>query len=612
MIKAGKVYFGIVLMAALVFMSACGGGSGSSSDVVESKRADKNEVIVHTGSDAQGLNPITTSDATASEVNLQTHQYLLYTDNDNFELVPLLAKTRPAIEVVEEDGVPVGMIMDFEIREEAKWDNGDPITGHDYAFTLKTIKCPAVSETGHLRPYFKFIDEVIVDEENPKKFRLICNKVYALAEHGAGNTVALIPAYNYDPDGLLAKYSVKELNDPARADEFKANPEMIKFAENFTSEKYQREAEYVVGSGAYKLVSWETGQRITLEKKKDWWGAELGELNDAFKAGPDKIIYEVIVDMATTLSATRDEGVDVCKDFQSKVWVEDLEKDAKFQQLYDMSNPSWIVFGYLGLNMRSPKLSDRNVRLALTHAYDVDYNIEVFSFGLSERTIGPFHPSQPYYNKDIVPYPFDLEKAKALLSEGGWEDTDGDGIRDKVVDGKKVDLDITIKFPQGSATRESIMLIYKNNLKEIGVNLELSTREWTVFLDELDKHDFEMYSGSWVNDPGPNDPYQLWHTESYNGGSNYCGFGDAESDALIEAIQVELDEAKRFEMYKEFQQIVHDEAPYIFASCPKKKVAIHNRFDNAGGKVTRVGYVPNAFLLNPTFGTGSKMIPAEN
>lgn len=609
MITGNKLKYLFILPITL-FLYSCGGGSSSGSgDEVQSKRAGINEVIVHIGADAQGLNPLTTSDATASQVNAQTHQYLVELDPETYELLPSLVVESTKPEVIEKDGEKVGMVLNYEIRPEATWDNGEPITAYDYIFSLKVVKCPAITETGHIRPYLKFINEVVVDETNPKKFKLICNEVYFTAEYGAGNTIQILPEYAYDPKGLLKNYTIKDFSDPKKADQFKSDKNLIEFAQEYTSEKYQREPEYVVGSGPYKLVAWETGQRIILEKKQDWWGSKIDAKN--FEAYPDKITYEVIVEMATSLSAMRDEALDVSKTFSSKIFVTELMEDEKFKSMYNLYTPPYIAFSYVGMNMRSPKLSEKAVRLALTHAYDIEYVNEVFSYGLAERTIGPFHNTQPYYNHDIKPYEFDLDKAKSLLDEAGWVDTDGDGIRDKVVNGAKVQLDLQYKYTPGSATAESILLLYKNNLQEIGVNLELVTREWTIFLDELDSHKFELYSGSWVNDPVPNDPYQLWHTESYNGGSNYCGFGNANSDAIIEAIQKELDEDKRNELYKEFQQILHDEAPYIFLSNPLKKVATHKRFDNAEGNALRVGYVTNAFKLNPSFGTGSKLAPTE-
>lgn len=601
-----KVLFFLPLLAILF---SCGGGSGSEN--VVSKRAGINEVVVHIPGDAQGLNTLTSSDATSSQILTNINEALLYMDDDTYEYVPLLAVSRPNIEMIEEGPYAGGMKIDFEIRPEAKWDNGEPITGHDYAFTLKIIKNPAVYEVGHYRPYFNYIDDVIVDEENPKKFTLMCNRVYILAESAAGG-LEILPAYHYDPKGLMAKFSIKELNNPANAEKLKQNQDLIDFAKEFTSEKYSREPGFIVGSGPYKFDSWQTGQRITLSKKDNWWGKDLVGTEKVFANYPDKIIYEVIVDDATTVSAVRDESVDVCRSFPSKIFVEDLMKNDKFKQKFNLYTPPFISYSYLGINVRNPKFSDKNVRKALAHAYDVDYVIEVFSYGLAERTIGPFHPSTKYYNKNIKPYEFDLDAAKKLLDEAGWTDTDGDGVRDKMISGKKVPLEIAFKYVPGSPTTESILLLYQKNLQEIGVKMTLETREWTIYLDELDKHNFEMYIGAWVTDPGLSDPYQLWHTESYNGGSNYVGFGNAETDALIEKIQVTLDEQERNKLYMRFQEILHDEVPYIFTTSPLKKIAIHKRFNNAEGKATRIGYIVRQFQLDSNFGFGAKASQTEN
>lgn len=597
----------IVVLSLVLF--SCGGGNNS--DEFTSKRAGVNEVIVHIGSDAQGLNSHITSDATSNQIiTTNIFERLLYLDDDNFEYVPYLAKERPNIEILEEGEYAGGMRIDFEIREEAKWDNGSPITAEDFIFNLKIIKCPTMYETGHLRPYYNYIEDVVVDSENPKKFSIYCNKVYILAESAAGG-LDILPKYHYDPNGLLDKYTIKEMNDPANEAMMKDDEDLIAFAKEYTSEKYSREGGMVVGSGPYKFIDWQTGARITLEKKENWWAQDLVEEEKVFANYPDKLIYEVIVDDATTVSAIRDENLDVCRTFPSKVFVEDLQKSEKFQQKYNLYTPAFIAYSYIGINNRNPKFEDKKVRQALTHAYDVEYVIDVFSYGLAERTIGPFHPSTKYYNNEITPYEYDLDKAKSLLKEAGWEDTDGDGVRDKIISGKKVPLEIAFKYVPGSPTTESILLFYQKNLQEIGVKMTLETREWTIFLDELDKHNFEMYIGSWVTDPGLSDPYQLWHTESYNGGSNYVGFGNADTDALIEEIQVTLDEDARNELYKEFQEILHEEAPYIFTTSPLKKIATHKRFDNAEGKDTRVGYVARAFKLNPNFGVASKNVQPE-
>jgi peptide/nickel transport system substrate-binding protein len=123
------------------------------------------------------------------------------------------------------------------------------------------------------------------------------------------------------------------------------------------------------------------------------------------------------------------------------------------------------------------------------------------------------------------------------------------------------------------------------------------TQEWSVYLDNQKNHRFDMFVGSWAATPVPDDPKQIFHTESYNGGSNYVGFGDDKSDALIDSIRIELDEPKRNVLYKRLQQVLHDEVPYIFLFAPTERIAIHNRFSNADASVMRPGYWEAGFSV---------------
>ena len=117
-------------------------------------------------------------------------------------------------------------------------------------------------------------------------------------------------------------------------------------------------------------------------------------------------------------------------------------------------------------------------------------------------------------------------------------------------------------------------------------------------LENLKKHDFQMYFGSWVATPVPNDPKQIYHSESAReGGSNYVSFGTPQSDALIDSIRVELDEEKRAELYKKLQAILYDEVSYIYLFAPTERIAIHNRFSNSETSVMRPGFWEAGFQL---------------
>ena len=191
------------------------------------------------------------------------------------------------------------------------------------------------------------------------------------------------------------------------------------------------------------------------------------------------------------------------------------------------------------------------------------------------------------------------------MDEAGWKDTDGDGIRDKVVNGQKVKLSLEIKYPSGSDVVEKIATLFAENCKKAGVEVTQTQREWTVFLQEVKQHNFEMDFGSWISAPTLDDPKQIWSTSSYDGGSNYVGFGDQKSDEVIEKLRNEQDEAKRFQLYQQFQQMVYDAQPYIFFYSPLNREAIHARFKNANASKARPGYEENEFVLDATFGSKS-------
>jgi peptide/nickel transport system substrate-binding protein len=201
-------------------------------------------------------------------------------------------------------------------------------------------------------------------------------------------------------------------------------------------------------------------------------------------------------------------------------------------------------------------------------------------------------PDKKYYNKNLKKFEYNLELASKLLDEAGWKDTDGDGIRDKVLGGKKTALELQYKYNSGNDTRKNIGLIYKENLKKIGVDLNIVAKEWTVFLEDTKKHDFEIYCGAWVGDPNVEDPKQIWHTESATGGSNYVSYGDAISDKMIDAIRTELDENKRDAMYLAFQEKVHSDIPYIFLFAPLERIAISKKYNKESAKTysVRPGY----------------------
>jgi peptide/nickel transport system substrate-binding protein len=565
MLRKSNLY--LLMLAVAAALSGCRGNKGSN-------KIYKDQVVIHGLSDAKGLNPHTTSDAYGNEYIVPNiFQSLLSYDHATMKIVPVLAKSRPEIKFNGDIAE-----LNFELRPEAVWDNGTPVTVDDVLFSFKSIFCPRAN-TDNVKPGVDYVKDLRVDPSGNRKFTVICSK-YIGMEDGVGYDIKILPEYVYDPKHVLRKYSLAELI--AGSSKAENDPDLRAFADFYNSEKSNRDTSIVKGSGAYRLVSFETGQRIILEKKPNWWGDKLEKENEYFTAYPKRLVFETINDFNTALTALVDEKLDFIYVTPVKEYVE-LDNSPKFRENFVKSEPQMLSYQAIGINVKDKILSDVRVRQALAYLTNVDQMIDKVLYGKGIRTVGSVLPmKKDAYNSDIKPYTYDPAKAKSLLAEAGWTDTDGDGILDKVIDGQKTKFEITYSYNSGNTLRETVGLLIQNTFKQAGINLEVKALDWALYLDELKKHHCQLFYQGWVKQPRPDDEKQIFHTSSANGGSNYMNFGNAQTDALIEQIRTEMDEGKRNELYKKFQQIEHDEVPYIFLYVQNFRDCIHKRFENTG------------------------------
>lgn len=563
-----KSHFILVIAVFAMVITGCNGNKGGSNTVY------KDQVVIHGLSDAKGLNPHTTSDAFGQEYIVPNiFQSLLAYDHETMNIVPVLAKERPQITVNGDVAE-----LTFELRPEAVWDNGSPVTVDDVVFSFKTVFCPKAN-TDNVKPGVDFVKDIRTYADNNRKFTVVCSK-YIGMEDGVGYDVKILPEYVYDAKQTLRKYTLAELinNNPKAVND----PAIKEFADFFNSEKANRDLSVVGGSGAYKLAAFETGQRLILEKKADWWGDKLEKENQYFQAYPKRLVFETINDFNTALTALVDEKLDFIYVTPVKEYVE-LDNSKKFKENFVKSEPQMLAYQAIGINTKDKILSDAKVRQALCYLTNVDQIIEKVLYGKGTRTVGSILPmKKDAYNTDIKPYTYDVEKAKALLAEAGWADTDGDGLLDKVIDGKKTKFEISYSYNSGNPLRETVGLLIQNSYKQAGIKVEVKALDWALYLDELKKHNCQLFYQGWVKQPRPDDEKQIFHTSSANGGSNYMSFGNAQTDALIEQIRTELDETKRNELYKQWQVIEHEEVPYIFLYVQNFRNCVHKRFENVG------------------------------
>ena len=547
----------------------------------------KNEIRVRLAAEPDRLSLILTGSGYAEQVLNYLFLSLQQYDPEGLDLKPVLIKQGPEIIEITEGDYKGGLAYTFELLDEAKWDNGAAVLASDFLFTMKVIWNPHVQSPA--RNDYGFLSDVIIDKNNPRKFTVYTNGIYFNAE-AALSYIPIYPAYNYDPDSLLRDFSLKEIMEDQKSEDER----LKRFANQFNSARFSHDPDVIKGCGQYAVVSWDKGQQIVLEKKENWWGANLSEKNDLLKANPSKIIYKIIPDNTAAVTAMKDGQLDVVSEIEPSTFVE-LRNNDFVKGNFELHTPPYLSYAYLGLNTAQAKLATKEVRRALAHLVDMDQAIESFIFDLGERTVGPIHPAKFGYHKALKLIPYDLETARRLLAEAGWGDTDENGILDKTIEGQQVELRLSAKYTVTNEVAGNIITLLKESAAKVGIVIEPEGLEFKTLIQDYRGRDFDLLYASWSQMPGQEDLRQIWHTSSNTPrGFNRTGFGDAASDTIIDALGTTLDEEKRNQLYLSIQERIYEDQNYIFLYAPLRRIAISRNFK---GKTSarRPGFFVNQF-----------------
>jgi peptide/nickel transport system substrate-binding protein len=558
-------YAKILSIAVLLLLFSCGEKS-------KKNTADYGEFSIKLlmNPEPAGLNSLTVNDQNKTIILSYIAYPPLGIDMKKLDWTPILAKEMPVTE-----NLPGGkQKVTLEIREEATWDNGSPILAEDVAFSLKLAKLPLINQQS-IRGYYRDIEDLQIDPKNPRRYSVFFAAPYMLSTTIAGD-MTIFPRYVYDSAGVLNNITIKRLYD--EGENFKADSSLIAFAEQFSSEKFSRET--IVGCGPYALESWEPGQRIVLQRKKNWWGDRVQEKSHYFEAYPTRLIFEFIKDETAAITALKSGDLDFMYSIDPMIFTQDLPKSEKFTGAFNTHTPNQLGYESIGINTKREPLDDPEVRYALSHLADAERMISSAYYGLG-NTITTYIPGsmEGWKDPELGRIEFNPEKAKKILNAAGWTDSDENGILDKVIKGKKRELKLELIYNTGNPRREKIALIYAEELNKNGIKTDLRMLEIPALVERLKTHDFDFYVGGFIQSVVESDPYQLWHTESARGGTNFTSFGNPESDSLINAYRQEGDVEKRKNMSRVLQRMIFANRPVIFLCTGKERMAVKKNLE---------------------------------
>jgi peptide/nickel transport system substrate-binding protein len=596
----------LLLSGILLLMSSCFKGKDSNEensvtspvyqplpDPVAWKDDWKNDqiVTVQTLTDPDNLHPVNGTSQARTELNLYLHVSLLQTDLRTSEIRSGLCVSLPEISKDQ-------LKLTFELRREPRWDDGTPITAADVIFTTKASKCPQVNNPA-TKPYFENVQDIVPDAVNSRKFTVIMKRPY-FQNMGIWCDYPIIQRAKFDSANVLRNFTMMQFDDSA----FNANafPELVQWSDWFNTIPGGTDPSVISGAGPYEVDKWEPGQYISLQLKQKHW--TLSSTNYWEKSYPKQIIYHLNRDASSQLLAFKGQEYDASTSISARTLL-DLQSDSVFNSNYHSAFINTYGYTYIALNMkpspgRTTILTDKAVRKALAHAVPVDQIIQVVNKGVNKRVAGPVSFLKSSCDTSLALIPFDPKKAGDLLAAAGWMDTDKDGFRDKEVNGKKTKMQLELAYLSIQTEWKEMAIMIREGMAQAGVDVIATGFDFPVWLDKTNTREFDMLMGAWNNTAMPDDFSQLWSSSSFSdGGINFTGFGNAESDALIDSINVKMLDAERLPYELRLQKILYEEQPYIFMYGLVRRSICHRRFSGAAFFAERPGILYNTFRVLP-------------
>ena len=500
--------------------------------VGQSRADERNSIVIVTGLQATLPIPTLMEGAAANVANMEIADQLflrlaglgptLLTAGDR-NFVPLLARAwsrRDSVTLV------------FDLNPRARWQDGVPVTARDVVFTMERARNRSVSP--RLADLLKHITGVTAEGEERVVFRF--SHPYAEQLYDATFHVAPIPAHLLDtiPPDALSRSA------------FAAQP---------------------VGNGPYRWVRAVPGQFIELRRNDDFF---LG------KPKIERVIVRAAADPDARVNLMLSGQADAMDNIPPP--QDNIRRIAAEPSLRVIPVPSPTV-GYLLFNQRDrrdreqphPILGDIRVRRAIGLALDRRLLVQVIFGSYGEVPYGPASPILWIRHGAPRPERQDLPQARRLLSAAGWRDADGDGTLDR--DGHP--LTLSLSLPNTSAIRKQMSVLIQEQLRGIGIRLELQQYDFPVWTERRTAGDFDVDFASLSQDPSPTGLTQSW---TCNGGNNVARYCDPRVDSLIE--QAVLGRGDPAEHWHGVLRQIEADAPAVFLYAPTYVYAVNRRFRN--------------------------------
>ena len=420
----------------------------------------------------------------------------------------------------------------FELDPRARWHDGVPVTARDIVFTIERAKNPAVAP--RLVDLLRRIEWVKAEGDRRVVFRF--SKAYPEQFYDATFHVAPLPAHLLDslPPEAVARSS------------FGTQP---------------------VGNGPYRLVRNVAGQFTELAANEQFF---LG------KPKLKRVIIRVAANPEARLNMVLSGQADAVENVLPP--LDNIRRISADSTLRLIPVPSPTV-GFLLFNQRDPSdsgrvhpvLSDVRVRRAITLGLDRQLMVRAVFGPYGEVPYGPVSPILWIRHHTPKAARQNTAEAQRLLTAAGWRDSDGDGTLDR--DGRP--LALTLSLPNTSAVRRQMSLLAQEQLRQLGIRVDLQQLEFPLWLERRSSGRFDIDFGATSQDPSPSGLSQGW---SCNGGTNVGKYCNPRTDSLLQQATTGSGGKDPAQAWAAVLRQIEADAPAAFLYAPSYVYAVRRRF----------------------------------
>lgn len=489
-------WFSVLLLLLVLLLGACAGGGTESDHQGEGQTNGGNkDLVLAVHSDASTLDPAGSDDIPSHNMQQGIYEGLVKRDKDN-QLIPGLAKEWHAIDE---------LTYEFILQEDVKFHDGEAFNAEAVKTNIERLLDPEVASS----KYNKF--EMITEVEAVDEYTVRIKTAYPFAplianfSHMGGSMIS--------PKAIEADYAAIE-NGQRPGTAISENP---------------------IGTGHFKFESRIPGEELKLVRNDEYWGD---------KALVEAITFKVIPESGTR-NADLERGFVHIVDPVLPSEVSGL-KDSDFATILQV--PS-TTLSFIGFNLSKAPFDDINVRKAISMMIDKQEIIDGVHEGFGIVADGPIAPKVFGYSEDIKGIDQDVEEAKRLMKEAGYED----GFK------------ATIWTNDGQQRVDTAILL-QNVLKEINIDLSIEQMEFGTYIERLKAGEHDLYVLGWTNPLAEPDLalYSLFHSSSEGIPPNAMWYKSDIVDDLLDRGRQATDEEERLAIYKQAQEQIIDDAPMIF------------------------------------------------